>query len=112
MESDRPRSQNEILAAALRLIRLHRRMKPAEVADAMGMAKQSFLMVGVKLLVLTIPAAILGAHLWGVAGIFGAMALVNVVSGIGFHLYNRKLMLQHEGMALASAGTPTRAQGT
>lgn len=42
MESDRPRSQNEILAAALRLIRLHRRMKPAEVADAMGMAKRSY----------------------------------------------------------------------
>ena len=42
MESDRPRSQNEILAAALRSVRLHRRMKPAEVADAMGMAKRSY----------------------------------------------------------------------
>ena len=42
MESDRPRSQNEILASALRLIRLYRRMKPAEVAEAMGMAKRSY----------------------------------------------------------------------
>ncbi|WP_395943336.1 helix-turn-helix domain-containing protein [Brevundimonas sp.] len=42
MESDRPRSQNEILGAALRLVRLHRRMRPAEVAEAMGMAKRSY----------------------------------------------------------------------
>lgn len=36
------RSQNEILATALRLIRLYRRMKPAEVASAMGMPKRSY----------------------------------------------------------------------
>jgi transcriptional regulator with XRE-family HTH domain len=42
MESDHPRSQNEILGAALRLIRLHRRMKPAEVAMKMGIAKRTY----------------------------------------------------------------------
>ncbi len=42
MESETPRSQNEILAVALRLIRLHRRMKPAEVADRMGIAKRTY----------------------------------------------------------------------
>lgn len=36
------RSQNETLATALRLIRLHRRMKPADVAAAMGMPKRSY----------------------------------------------------------------------
>lgn len=42
MESEHPRSQNEILGAALRLVRLHRRMKPADVAKAMGMAKRTY----------------------------------------------------------------------
>lgn len=42
MENADPRSQSEILGTALRLIRIHRRMKPIEVADAMGMAKRSY----------------------------------------------------------------------
>ncbi len=42
MESETPRSQNEILGAALRLIRLHRRMKPADVAKKMGIAKRTY----------------------------------------------------------------------
>jgi transcriptional regulator with XRE-family HTH domain len=42
MESEKPRSQSETLAAALRLVRLHRRMKPADVAEAMGIAKRTY----------------------------------------------------------------------
>jgi transcriptional regulator with XRE-family HTH domain len=42
MESEKSRSQNEILGAALRLIRLHRRMKPADVAKTMGIAKRTY----------------------------------------------------------------------
>lgn len=70
--------------------------------NAMGMARQSFVMVAIKLLVLTIPAAMLGAHLFGVVGIFGALALVNIITGIGFHWYNRGLMARHENMSAAA----------
>lgn len=42
MESENPRSQSEILGAALRLIRLHRRMRPADVATRMGIAKRTY----------------------------------------------------------------------
>ncbi len=64
--------------------------------NAMGMAKQSFNMIAIKLIVLTIPAALIGSHVYGVAGIFAAIALVNMVTGIGFHLYNRRLCRKHE----------------
>ncbi len=64
--------------------------------NAMGMAKQSFNMIAIKLIILTIPAALIGSHVYGVAGIFGAIALVNVITGIGFHLYNRRLCSRHE----------------
>lgn len=42
MDSDPHRSQSEILGAAVRLIRLHRRMRPGQVADAMGVAKRTY----------------------------------------------------------------------
>ncbi|MFN3826443.1 MAG: MATE family efflux transporter [Micavibrio sp.] len=56
--------------------------------NAMGLPKQSFVMIFIKLIAMTIPAAMIGSHLYGVAGIFMALALVNVISGIGFHLMN------------------------
>lgn len=64
--------------------------------NAMGMPRQSFTMIAIKLIVLTIPAAIIGSHIYGVAGIFLALAAVNVVTGIGFHFLNRRICARHE----------------
>lgn len=68
--------------------------------NAMGMARQSFNMIAIKLIVLTVPAAVAGGHFYGVTGIFTALALVNVVTGVGFHLYNRRLCARHERQTL------------
>lgn len=59
--------------------------------NAMGMPRQSFMMIAVKLIVLTIPATMIGSHLYGVTGIFTALALVNILTGAGFHILNRSL---------------------
>ncbi|QQG36295.1 MAG: MATE family efflux transporter [Micavibrio aeruginosavorus] len=64
--------------------------------NAMGMPRQSFIMIAVKLIVLTIPAAMIGSHLYGVAGIFTALALVNIITGAGFHIMNRSLCQRHQ----------------
>ena len=42
MDPAERQSQSETLSSALRLIRTHRRMKSAEVAEAMGMALRSY----------------------------------------------------------------------
>ncbi len=42
MDPAERQSQSETLSSALRLIRAHRRMKSAEVAEAMGMALRSY----------------------------------------------------------------------
>ena len=42
MESEQTRTQAQILGAAIRLVRLHRRMKPADVAMAMGIGKRTY----------------------------------------------------------------------
>jgi putative MATE family efflux protein len=64
--------------------------------NAMGMPKRSFMMVIVKLIVLQIPAALIGNHYFGIVGIFGAMAATNVVAGFGFHLLNRRICIHKE----------------
>lgn len=56
--------------------------------NAMGLPKRSFMMIVVRIVVLTVPLAILGSVLYGPAGIFGALALTNILSGAGFHVLN------------------------
>jgi Na+-driven multidrug efflux pump len=75
--------------------------------NAMGLPKRSFLMIVFRLLVVTLPLAFIGSHIWGVPGIFGAIAVTNVATGAGFHLWNRAfcLRLEHENdAAVATAG--------
>jgi putative MATE family efflux protein len=60
--------------------------------NAMGMPQRSVMMIAVKMLVLMLPAIYIGENLGGLKGILIAMAMVNVVSGIGFHLWNRHTM--------------------
>lgn len=53
--------------------------------NAMGMPKRAFVMILAKA-GLTIPAVWVGGHFFGVTGIFCAIALVNVATGIASHL--------------------------
>lgn len=56
--------------------------------NAMGLPKRSFMMIVVRILILTVPLSVLGSALYGPPGIFGALALTNVLSGAGFHILN------------------------
>ena len=55
--------------------------------NAMGQPKRSFTMMIVKYVVMLLPAVWVG-NLWGVTGIFMAIAGVNIVSGLAFHVLN------------------------
>lgn len=58
--------------------------------NAMGKPQRALVMILVKSLALTVPAVYIGAHTWGVPGIFWAIALVNVVSGAFFHVLSSR----------------------
>ena len=64
--------------------------------NAIGKPKQSFMMMAIKLIALTIPAAMAGSYFGGTKGIFIALAAVNVVTGIAFHIINRRLCQRYE----------------
>ena len=70
--------------------------------NAIGYPQRSFLMLFVKLFVLQIPLAWAG-HLWfGVPGVFGAIAVTNLVTGLGFHFLNRRFCFQKQQEAAAA----------
>ena len=46
-------------------------------------------MIFIRFIVINIPLALMGAKLYGVAGLFGAIALTNVITGITFHFWNK-----------------------
>lgn len=54
--------------------------------NAMGMPKRAFVMITVKSLIMTVPALYLGSYLGGIKGIMIAVAAVNVIGGITFHI--------------------------
>jgi putative MATE family efflux protein len=58
--------------------------------NAMGKPQISFFITIIKMLLLQVPALYIAARLWGVYGIFGAIAAVNIVTGIAFHLWARR----------------------
>lgn len=64
--------------------------------NAMGLPRRAFTMIVVRLFVLNLPLAFIGSRLDGVTGIFGAIALTNIVSGACFHLLNRRFCLDLE----------------
>jgi putative MATE family efflux protein len=55
--------------------------------NALGMPKISAGMIFLKLIILLIPAVYLGQSIAGATGIFVAIALVNIITGIAFHLW-------------------------
>lgn len=71
--------------------------------NAMGMPQRSMLMIAVKMLVLTLPCVLAGHALYGLPGIFGAIALVNVIAGLGFHILNWRLCKKTEKTQKSSA---------
>lgn len=58
--------------------------------NAMGLPQKAFVMIFVKSFIITIPAVFLGSHLYGVTGLFIALAIANLISGILFHLLSRR----------------------
>ena len=58
----------------------------ASAFNAMGQARRSARMIIIRSLVLQIPLAFLCGHFFGAAGVFAALAGVNLATGIYFHL--------------------------
>lgn len=55
--------------------------------NAMGRPQMSVMMTVIKMIALMIPATLMGAKLGGVPGIFAAISLVNIATGLGFHFW-------------------------
>ncbi len=53
--------------------------------NAMGMPQKAFVMIVVKSIIITIPAIYVGNALYGITGIFIALALANFAAGTLFH---------------------------
>lgn len=66
--------------------------------NAIGMPQRSLIMIFGKNLLVLVPAVLIGNYLYGVNGIFCAIASVNLVLGFVFHLWNRQTCKkkQHE----------------
>ncbi|HRQ60002.1 MAG TPA: MATE family efflux transporter, partial [Alphaproteobacteria bacterium] len=66
----------------------------ASAFNAIGKPQRAFAMIAIKMIVMLIPAVVIGEHLAGVAGIFWGIAVVNVISGIAFHIYSARACKQ------------------
>jgi len=71
--------------------------------NAMGRPQVSFTMTVTKMLILLIPAVIIGAKLGGIFGIFAGIAGVNILTGIVFHFTSLYMCKDAENRALAKA---------
>jgi len=58
--------------------------------NAIGRPKRSFVMIVIRSVILTIPCVYIGSTLYGVQGIFCALATVNIVTGLYFHWSSRR----------------------
>ena len=59
----------------------------ASAFNAMGKPQFSFAMIVIKMIFLMIPAVYFAYHAYGVVGLFIAMAVVNIITGMGVHLW-------------------------
>lgn len=62
--------------------------------NAMGKPQYSASMIFLKMIVILIPAVHLGYNTYGITGVFAAIAIVNVITGIAFHLFGWNLCTQ------------------
>ena len=58
--------------------------------NAMGKPARAFIMIVTKSIIMTIPALYIGSYLGGLKGIFIAIAAVNVLGGLLFHIISRR----------------------
>lgn len=70
--------------------------------NAMGKPKRAFVMIATKAIFLTIPAILIGNAIYGVTGIFCALASVNMIAGISFHLLSWRTCHKSEDEHLAA----------
>ena len=75
--------------------------------NAMGKPQMSVYMTVIKMLVLMVPAVIIGAKLGGVIGLFIAISSVNVVTGLVFHFWSRSVCLSLENAAPSAIALKT-----
>jgi len=68
----------------------------ASAFNAIGKPQRAVVMIVTRLLVLNIPLAWLGAHYFGIIGIFGALALTNIISGLAFHIISARYLRRWE----------------
>lgn len=72
--------------------------------NAMGKPQYSAAMLFIKLIVLTIPAVYIGFEIAGVHGLFAAIAIVNIVTGIAFHAFGWSLCSRRAAAMQATPG--------
>lgn len=70
--------------------------------NALGKPIPSVVMTSVRMFVLYIPLAYLGAHFFGVEGIFAATGLSNLLTGIGAYLWNQRTCNLRQAIPLES----------
>ncbi len=58
--------------------------------NAMGKPKLSFIMMLIKYIIMLLPALWIG-HFYGIIGVFSAIALVNIMAGLLFHVFSWKI---------------------
>jgi putative MATE family efflux protein len=64
--------------------------------NAMGKPQMAVIMTVVKMALLMVPSVLIGAKIAGVMGIFWAISLVNIVTGLGFHLWSWRICTKTE----------------
>lgn len=62
----------------------------SSIFNAMGMPQRAFFMILMKCLVITIPAIFIGDWIYGITGVFIAIAVTNIFAGIFFHIMSRR----------------------
>ncbi len=72
--------------------------------NAMGKPQRSFAMITIKSLVLLLPAIFLASTIGGAKEIFLAIALINFISGIAFHIYSEYACRSDEISCLEKEG--------
>jgi putative MATE family efflux protein len=58
--------------------------------NAIGRARQSAMMIIIKMIILQIPLALLCNKLWGAGAVFASIAAVNVATGLYYHFHHWK----------------------
>jgi putative MATE family efflux protein len=71
--------------------------------NAMGKPQKAFVMIAIRALVMSIPAAYIGGMLYGAIGVMVSIAVVNVVSGILFHIISARSCRRCESEELETA---------